>query len=72
MTKAEERIIRKAISRLNGDTAAADIKAMLNSERMRIYLTYWVIPQLEALLPENRNTLDAEYYLDEARKGHPV
>lgn len=54
MTDTEQRVIRNVIRRLQGEHAAPEVTAALTGPA-GLYLQTWVIPALEALLPERRD-----------------
>lgn len=64
MTKGEEQTIRNVIQALKGGrdgnkpSSSPEITAMLNDDRMRIWMDTWVVGALECLLPGERRDVD--------------
>jgi hypothetical protein len=53
LSKRDEAKLRSAIAHLRGENASEEVRAALLGPA-KLYLQSWVIPKLEALLPENR------------------
>ena len=65
MTQGEERTIRGLIKMLSAESRSTDeIKEVLKSRPLDIWLTSWVIPALELLVKENRTKYDVELAAD--------